>query len=76
MQMMIRFQCSYNQETGQAGFFLRFFFKKDFSYLFLDREEGREKERGRNTNVQLPLTCPPLGIEPVTLWFVGRHSIH
>ena len=36
-------------------------FLKDFSYLFLDREEGREKERERKINVRLPLTCPPLG---------------
>ena len=29
---------------------------KDFVYLFLDRGEGREKERERNINVWLPLT--------------------
>ena len=28
---------------------------------FLEREEGREKERERNINVWLPLTCPVLG---------------
>ena len=32
---------------------------KDFIYLFLDRVEGREKERERNINVWLPLTYPP-----------------
>ena len=32
---------------------------KDFIYLFLERGEVREKERERNTNVWLPLTCPP-----------------
>ena len=31
-------------------------FLKDFIYLFLDRREGREKERERNINVWLPLT--------------------
>ena len=33
-------------------------------YLFLERGEGREKERERNTNVWLPLTCPQLGTWP------------
>ena len=27
-------------------------------YLFLDRGEGREKEREININVWLPLACP------------------
>ena len=54
-------------------------FLKDFIYLFLGRRGGREKERERNINVKLPLSCPLpglqprhvswLGIEPVTLWF-------
>ena len=39
--------------------FLRF-------YLFLERGEGREKERERNINVWLPLACPLLGIRPTT----------
>ena len=30
-------------------------------YLFLERGEGREKERERNINVWLPLMCPPTG---------------
>ena len=34
--------------------FLRF-------YLFLHREEGREKKRERNINVWLPLMRPPAG---------------
>ena len=33
--------------------------KKDFIYLFLDREGGREKDRERNINVWLLLTPPP-----------------
>ena len=41
-------------------------FKKDFIYLFLDREEGREKERETNINVWLPLTCPLLETWPTT----------
>ena len=41
-------------------------FLKDFIYLFLDRGEGREKERERNINVWLPLTRPLLGTWPTT----------
>ena len=33
----------------------------DFIYLFLERVEGREKERKRNINVWLPLTHPHWG---------------
>ena len=39
---------------------------KDFIYVFLERGEGREKERGRNINVWLPLVCPLLGTWPAT----------
>ena len=35
--------------------------KKIFIYLFLDRREGRAKERERNICVWLPLTRPLLG---------------
>ena len=35
-----------------------FHFFKDFIYLFLERGEGREKERERNINVWLPLALP------------------
>ena len=41
-------------------------FKKYFIYLFLERGEGREKERERNMNVWLPLACPLLGTWPAT----------
>ena len=34
------------------------FFNSDFTYLFLERGEGREEERERNINVWLPLTHP------------------
>ena len=35
---------------------------KDFTYLFLERGEGRKKERERNINVWFPLTRPsPIG---------------
>ena len=37
-----------------------------FIYLFLDRGEGREKERKRNINVWLPLACSLLGTWPAT----------
>ena len=40
--------------------------KKDFTYLFLDRGERREKERERNINVWLPLACPTLRTWPTT----------
>ena len=39
--------------------------KKDFLYLFLEREEGREKERQRNTH-WVPLARPQLGTELAT----------
>ena len=42
-------------------------FSKDFMYLFLERGEGREKEREKNGNVWLPLTRPQLGTWPTTL---------
>ena len=32
-----------------------------FKDYFLERGEGREKERERHINVWLPLPCPPLG---------------
>ena len=61
---------------------------KDFSYLFLERGEGREKERERNI-MRGRLSCGPhwgpglqprhvpwLRIEPVTLLFAHWPSIH
>ena len=42
------------------------FFFKDFIYLFLERREGKEKERERNINVWLLLMCPLLGTWPAT----------
>ena len=38
------------------------FYKKYFTYLFLERGEGKEKERERNINVWLPLERPPTGV--------------
>ena len=43
-----------------------FLFLKYFIYLFLERGEGREKEREINIHVLLPLTCPQLGTWPAT----------
>ena len=40
---------------------IKHFLKILFIYLFLEREDGWEKERKRNINVWLPLTCPPTG---------------
>ena len=72
-------------------FILSFFnFLKIFYLFILDSGEGREKERERNINVRLHLLClllgtwpgpqprhvPWLGIQPVTLWLSGCHSIH
>ena len=37
-----------------------------FINLFLDKGEGREKERERNINVWLLLGCPTLGTQPTT----------
>ena len=56
---------------GGFGYYLRTwvffsFFKKDFTYLFLERREGREKERERNINVWLPLICSLLRTWPAT----------
>ena len=42
------------------------FFLKSFIYLFLERGEGREKDRERNINVWLPITWPPLGTRTAT----------
>ena len=49
------------------GFYnlLELFFK-DFTYLFLDRRERKEKEGERNINVGLPLTRSLLGTWPAT----------
>ena len=42
------------------------YISQDFIYLFLDREEGREKESERNINVWLPFTHPLRGTWPTT----------
>ena len=62
-----------------------FFF--EIIYLFLDRGEGRKREK--ETSMCGCLSCAPywgpgpqprhlpwLGIEPATHWFTGWHSIH
>ena len=46
--------------------FYSLFFKKYFIYLFLDRGEGREKERERKNNVLLPLMLTLMGTRPAT----------
>ena len=45
---------------------LLFYFIFNKMYLFLERGEGSDKERERNINVWLPLTCPLLGTFPAT----------
>ena len=59
-----------------------FFFLNNCIYLFLETGEGREKERERNINVWLPLTCPQLRTWPTTQacartgnW-TGDHLVH
>ena len=62
---------------------LRFFFKKDFIYLFLERRERKEGETHQrvvasHTPPAGDLACNP-GMFPdweSNLWFVGLHSIH
>ena len=64
-----------------------FIFKKDFTYIFLERGEGKERER--ETAMCGCLSCAPywrpglqprhvpwLGIKSATLWFTGWNSIH
>ena len=64
-------------------FFLFFIFLN----LFLEKGEGRK--RGRETSMcgcrlhtlqwgpgLQPMHVPWLGIEPVTVWFTGQHSVH
>ena len=48
------------------SFILFFFYFLKRCYLFLEKGEGREKERERNINVWLPLRCPQLGTWPTT----------
>ena len=52
------------------------FLKRIFKniYLFLDKGEGREKERQRNINVWLPLAHPLPGTQPTTqAWALTRN---
>ena len=65
-----------------------FFLKKDFLYLFLERREGREKDRERTSMCGCPLHAPYrgpglqprhvpwLGIEPMILCFTDPCLIH
>ena len=56
-----------------------FYFKKDFIYLFLEREEGRENERERNIDVrekrEIELVTPlPCRTMPNQLSHTGQGS--
>ena len=52
--------------TLGGSFLYRNIFFKYFIYLFLDRGERTEKEKGKNTSVWLPLTHLPLENWPTT----------
>ena len=67
---------------------LLFYFVKILFIYFYREGKGRRK-RGRETSMCGCLSCAPywgpgtqprhvpwLGIEPVTLWFAGWHSVH
>ena len=57
------------KETNKCNAFFQYrlmCFFKDFIYLFLEREEGKEKEREKNINVWLPLMRPLPGTWPTT----------
>ena len=50
-----------DKSMGDRPVFLKILF-----ILFLDRREGREKERDRHINVWVPLASPLLGTWPAT----------
>ena len=58
----ITITCKEN-EIEKIPFYLFF---KDCIYLFLERGEGREKQRKRNISMSLPVVCPRLGPWPAT----------
>ena len=72
--------------TKSSGTACLIYFFKDL-FLFLDRGEGREIERGKQQYVvasHMPPNgdlahnrgmCPDLGIKPETIWFAGGLSI-
>ena len=63
---------SWNSPPFQSSLHLRwawnisFFFFKGFIYLFLERGEGREKEREKNISVWLPLSSLAPGTQSAT----------
>ena len=57
------------EDNGMPNLFtlkLPLAFFKDVIYLFLEKVEGREKERERHINVWLPLAHPQPGTWPAT----------
>ena len=59
---------SFNSTLSGKHLFCPSILKKIFKrfYLFIDRGEGRERERERSINVWMPLACSQLGILPAT----------
>ena len=64
---------------------LKTIFKKDFIYLFLEKGEGKEREKHQCVVASRapywgpspqPRHVPWLGIGLQILWFIGPHSIH
>ena len=52
--------------AGLSGNYTEYALKKKILFIFIDRREGKEKERERNINVWLLLGCPLLGTWPAT----------
>ena len=76
------------QVSQKLTFLLFYYILFYLMILFLYREGEGGRTRGRETSMcgclshppywgpVQQLMCPRLGIEPVTFWFAGRHSIH
>ena len=67
MQKSCLFSSTFNVKMATQKFTNFDVFLKILFYLFLERWEGREKERESNINVCLPLVYPLLGNWPATM---------
>ena len=64
MQKEGEFQWNQHTIVPSDSFHILFFY--EVIYLFLERGEGKEKKREKNTDVWLPLVRPQLGTWPTT----------